>query len=76
MSLLSRDLEVARPGDGAVPLTLRQLLADLGQLDASKRDQRAAVDAWLETHEPNKVLALNLRRHGFPPRRRARASAA
>jgi len=70
VSLLSQDIGAEQPGDKPVPLTLRQLLADLGMLRASEREQRLAVEAWLGSHEPNKVLALNLRRHSFTLDRR------
>ncbi len=76
MTTLREDPRALRPGEEPVLLTARHLLRHLKADRATVVEQREAVAEWLTTHEANRVLALSLRRHGFPPRRRSRASAA
>lgn len=57
--------DIKHPGSQRVPLTTRDLLAELGVLDRPRSDQERAVQAWLKRTRPNKVLSAALRRDGF-----------
>ncbi|MCL4290530.1 MAG: hypothetical protein KJ051_09685 [Thermoleophilia bacterium] len=61
------------------PLPIRHvsdLLRHLGVANADRAAQAAAVEAWLETNTPHRVVQAGLRRLGLPTERRSQASAA
>lgn len=58
MSKFTDDLHLVEIG--SPPTSPSQLLRDLGVRKAPKADQQAAVEAWLQEHDPVPVLRLGL----------------
>ncbi len=56
-----------RPDEPAVLVLTKDLLDELGVVSCARAEQERVVKEWLSDHEPNRVLALSLRKDGFLP---------
>jgi hypothetical protein len=64
---IHRDAEdFSRPGEPRRLIITEDLLDDLDAVDRPRDEQQLAVDDWLARNRPRQILALSLRKDGFP----------